>query len=55
MSGSVSANRTTDAWKINLNSSASYRQQHFDLEDEDSFTSIRRSYDGRGLVPGFLH
>jgi hypothetical protein len=49
-SGNVSANRTTDAWKINLNGSAGYRQEHFDLEDEDSFTSIRRSYDGRGLV-----
>jgi hypothetical protein len=50
VSGSVSANRTTDAWKINLNTSASYRQEHFELEEEDSFTSIRRSYDGRGLV-----
>jgi hypothetical protein len=50
VSGTVSANRTTDAWKINLNSSASYRQEHFELEDDGSFTSIRRSFDGRGLV-----
>jgi hypothetical protein len=49
-SGNFSANRTTDAWKINLNGFANYRQQHFDLEEEGVFTSIRRSYDGRALI-----
>jgi hypothetical protein len=46
----VSANRTTADWKINLNGSGNYRQQHFDLEDEETLTAIRRNYDGRALV-----
>ena len=50
VSGNFSANRTTDAWKINLNGFANYRQEHFDLDEEGIYTSVRRSYDGRALV-----
>ena len=50
ISSSFSANRTTAEWKVNLNGSANYRQQHFELEEDDSYTAIRRNYDGRALV-----
>ena len=50
VAGGVSANRTTSSMKVNLNGSASYRQQHFDLEDEGDYTAVRKSFDGRALV-----
>ncbi len=50
LASNFSANRTTDAWKINLNGFANYRQEHFDLEEEGIYTSVRRGYDGRALV-----
>ena len=50
VSGNFSANRTTNAWKFNLNGFSNYRQEHFNLEEEGIFTSSRRSYDGRALV-----
>jgi hypothetical protein len=56
--GSFSANRTTETWKINLNGSADYSEETFDLEpDEDeegeeagTFTAVRREAEGRALV-----
>jgi hypothetical protein len=50
ISSSFSANRTTAEWKVNLNGSANYRQQHFELEEGESYTAIRRNYDGRALL-----
>jgi hypothetical protein len=50
LSGNFSANRTTADWKVNLNGSANYRQQHFDLEEGEEYTAVRRSFDGRALV-----
>jgi hypothetical protein len=50
MSGNFSANRTTADWKVNLNGFANYRQQHFDLEEGEQYTAVRRSYDSRVLV-----
>lgn len=50
VSVNLSANRTTEQWKININGSGNYRHQRFDLEEEDDYTAIRRNYDGRGLV-----
>lgn len=50
VSMNFSANRTTDAWKVNLNGSANYRSERFDLEDDKRLTAVRRSYDGRALV-----
>src|SRR6185503_5407527 len=50
VSGNLSANRTTAAWKVNMSAGGNYRQQHFDLEDEGEYTAIRKSFDGRALV-----
>jgi len=50
VSGSLSANRTTAAWKVNMSAGGNYRQQHFDLEEEGDYTAIRKSFDGRALV-----
>jgi hypothetical protein len=50
MSGNFSANRTTADWKVNLNGFANYRQQHFDLEEGEQYSAVRRSYDSRALV-----
>jgi hypothetical protein len=50
LSGSFSANRTTADWKVNLNGFANCRQQHFDLEEGQKYTAVRRSFDGRALV-----
>jgi hypothetical protein len=47
--GSVSANRTTDAWKVTLFASTSYRADTFQLGEED-FKSISRALDGSALL-----
>ena len=41
LNGSFSANRTTDAWKMNLGINLSYREDTFELTDS-TFTNIRR-------------
>ena len=50
LNGSVSANRTTDEWKIRLGSNARYDETEFELT-ESNFTNISRNYsfDGRGI------
>jgi hypothetical protein len=50
MSGSLSANRITEAWKIKLGSSLSYRQSDYDLGDGETYTSITRQSNASGLV-----
>ena len=50
VSANVSANRTTERWKLNLNNFVNYRHQRFEVEDGENFTAIRRNYDGRALV-----
>src|SRR5688572_28496768 len=50
VSGNVSANRTTADWKVNLNGSANYREEQFDLEEEGKYTAVRKSFDGRALI-----
>ena len=50
VSGNVSANRTTADWKVNLNGSANYREEQFDLEEEGNYTAVRKSFDGRALI-----
>lgn len=47
--GSVSANRTTDAWKMTLFASTSYRADTFQL-GEENFKSISRALDGSALL-----
>ncbi len=48
--GSASANRTTDAWRLNFSASTSYRSNTFQLSDNETFTSISRNSDGSGLA-----
>ena len=50
MSGSASGNRITDAWKVKLSSSLSYRQSTYNLGDGETFTSITRDSSVSGLV-----
>ncbi len=50
LSANASANRITDAWKIKLSSSLSYRQSGYDLGDGETFTTITRSSNASGLV-----
>lgn len=40
---SGSANRTTDAWKINLSANGNYRENTFELSDTETFTSVSRN------------
>jgi len=49
-SGGVSANRVTDAWKINLSGNASYRESFYDFGDGDTYVSISRDSSVNGLV-----
>jgi hypothetical protein len=48
--GSASANRTTEAWKINLSFSGDYNSSTYDLGEGETFTSITKSYYGSGRV-----
>lgn len=48
--GSLSANRTTDRWKVRLSSSARLRDRRFTLSDGGKITSETRSYNGSALV-----
>jgi hypothetical protein len=51
ISGSFSANRTTENWKINLNGFSEYNEDKFELEEEEgTFTAIQRQSEGRALV-----
>jgi hypothetical protein len=47
---SISANRTTDAWKIRFTGRNSYSESKFDVDSVTTITSIRRSYTGSMLV-----
>jgi hypothetical protein len=47
--GSVSANRTTDTWKMTLFASTNYRADTFQLDEED-FKSISRAADASALL-----
>lgn len=48
--GSASANRTTDAWRINFSASTSYRENSFELSEGETFKSVSRNADGNGLA-----
>ena len=47
---SASANRTTDAWRINFSASTSYRESSFQLSETETFKSVSRNSDGNGLA-----
>ncbi len=46
--GSLSANRTTEDWKIDLWANGSYGEDHFEFEDGSTLTSISRKF-GTGM------
>ncbi len=48
--GSLSADRVTEAWKINLSGNESYNESKFRLDDTTEFASIRRTYNLNTLV-----
>jgi hypothetical protein len=48
--GSVSANRTTERWKMTVFASTSYRADTFQLAKEERFTSTSRGVDGSVLL-----
>ena len=52
--GSLSANRTTDAWRVSINGQGRYSDNTFLLEDEDGnreeFLSVSRNMDLSGIV-----
>src|SRR6185436_11247827 len=48
--GSVSANRTNDAWKLNFSSDFNYRESRFDLGDGTTFRTVSRNVGQDALV-----
>jgi len=48
--GFLSANRTTDAWKLIFSASGNYGQEEFVLEEGDIYTSVSRNIDANALV-----
>lgn len=50
MGGSISANRTTEKWKINLSANGNYSENSFDLGDGEIYTSLQRNFNWTGLV-----
>ncbi|MDA1082072.1 MAG: hypothetical protein O2973_10425, partial [Gemmatimonadetes bacterium] len=50
VSSNLSANRTTEQWKVRLSSSVSYSESEFKLESGDAFVSIQRNSGASGLV-----
>lgn len=50
LSGDISANRTSEAWKIDLEIRGNYRENTFELSDGRTITSISRSYGAESLV-----
>ena len=49
-SGSLTANRTTEAWKVRSSVRASYSDSEFEVDSTLTVTSLRRSYTGSLLV-----
>jgi len=49
-SGGLSANRVTEAWKLSLSGSASYRESSYDLGDVEPYVSISRDSSLNGLA-----
>lgn len=48
--GSFSANRTTEAWKINLSVGGNYSESRFELSDASTFRSVQRNLNWNALV-----
>lgn len=50
LSGSFSADRVTEEWKIETGLSTGYSERRFELSNEETVTSIQRSYGANALV-----
>lgn len=48
--GAVSADRTTEQWKIRLSGSGSYSRDKFELSEDEDFVSVAKAYSGNALV-----
>jgi hypothetical protein len=48
--GSLSANRTTEGWKIRLSGRGNYGESEFEVDSTLTVTSLRRSYNATALV-----
>jgi hypothetical protein len=48
--GSLSANRTTAAWKVNLTANTSYSDSWYDLGDGEEYSTVRRSWTTQALI-----
>jgi hypothetical protein len=49
-SANLSANRTTEAWKISLSGNGSYNEQNFELQDAQKIKSVTRRYTASSLI-----
>ncbi len=49
-SGGLSADRVTEGLKLNFSVNGSYNESTFEIDDETTVTSIRRSYNWNGLA-----
>ena len=50
VSASLSANRTTEAWKLNFEAEGEYGEEEFVLDEGEIFTSISRNIEADALV-----
>lgn len=50
INGRLSADRVTEAWKINFSGNENYNESKFRLNDTTQFTSVRRSFGLNALV-----
>lgn len=50
LSGSASANRTTEDWKINLTLNSRYSESRFEITEDQTVTNIQRNHGLSGLV-----
>jgi hypothetical protein len=48
--GTVTANRTTEAWKFNFTSDLEYDEEHYTYSDGDTFTGITREWSNDALL-----
>ena len=50
INGSLSADRVTEDWKINIGLSSNYNESNYDFENDPSITNITRSQHFSGFI-----
>lgn len=50
LSGGISANRTTEAWKLNLSLNGNYSESNFDIDSVTSIKSTSKNYSATSLA-----